>query len=632
MRILVGFLLFSAALCAQDLTFYIDNSGSLSPLGSTYALPGTAAGTAASVTPRVVNTSANQIEIISMVVSTGAGSTVSNSNFSITGLDTPNILAAQGGFEEFTLSFTPAAQGQATGFLVLAYAEQQNGCVLQSSNPATQCPTTLTTVSQLQGTASAPQIVLTENGNPLQPNTAAPIYFGNVAVGSSATLTFTLTNEAAGTVTTPSIAIQVPQFSTSQFSVDTSAVPQSLAGSASANFTVTFTPAANAAGPANPETATLVVGPNSYQLQGAAVPAPGTGNDGFQITWTDKTGVKQTGTTVQMGPDPTTTTLTFTVSNPDPDATEMLQTAPTVSSPAFSLQNFIVGPGQGISGSANAVTSWPVTLPSGWALTFQVSFTPSGSSGATGVLTIAPGFVYNLVGKQPAPLNLTLMCGATPCSSQSFTSQQQVQAALQWANTSSTNVPESVDLTLSFSSGVNGIKSDPAIYFMPRQGTMEIGPISFSQDSATGTFFGGGSQFTFQTGTTEGTITLTATGLEGQTQTWSFDIPAAQVQITSITAQAQASNLVVTVDGYDNTYTAGQLSFTFYNTSGGVIGSAIAVDASSKFHNYFFGSGSDGGAFQLQASFPVNGDVTQVGSVSMSIQNSSGTTTTSASF
>jgi hypothetical protein len=120
--------------------------------------------------------------------------------------------------------------------------------------------------------------------------------------------------------------------------------------------------------------------------------------------------------------------------------------------------------------------------------------------------------------------------------------------------------------------------------------------------------------------------------LEGQTQTWSFDIPAAQVQITSITAQAHAPNLVVTVDGYDNTYTAGPLSFTFYNTSGGVIGSAIAVDASSNFHNYFFGSGSDGGAFQLQASFPVNGDVTQVGSVSMSIQNSSGTTTTTASF
>lgn len=623
---------FSAALSAQDLTFYIDNSGSLSPMGSTYMMPGAAAGTASSVTPRVVNSSANPIEIISMVVSTAAGSTVANTNFSITGLDIPNILPAQTGFEEFTLSFTPAAAGQATGFLVVAYAKQQNGCVLQSTNVATQCPVTVGTFPQVQGTAAAPQIVLSYNGNAVQPNIAAPIYFGNVAVGSTTSLTFTLTNESSGTVTVPAIAIHVAQFSSSQFSADTSSVPASLAGGAAATFTVTFAPAANAAGPANAETATLVVGSNVYHLQGAAVPAPGTGNDGFQVTWTDKTGVRQSATTVPMGPDFRTTTIMFTVANRDPDATEMLQSGPTVSSSAFSLQNFVVGPGQGVSGSANAVTSWPLILPPGWALTFQVSFASNQTTGATGVLTIAPGYIYNLVGKAPAALNLTLMCGSTPCSSQSFTSQQQVQATLQWANTSSTDVPASVDVTLSFSSGVSGIKTDRAIKFIAPQTGMNLNPISFTQASPTGTFFGGGSQFTFQTGTTEGNITLTATGLEGQTQNWSFDILPVKVQITSITAQRQASNLVVTMDGYDNTYTAGALSFTFYNTAGQVIGNAIPVDATPNFHQYFFGSESVGGAFALQASFPVNGDVTQVGSVSASITNGSGTTSTTASF
>jgi hypothetical protein len=179
---------------------------------------------------------------------------------------------------------------------------------------------------------------------------------------------------------------------------------------------------------------------------------------------------------------------------------------------------------------------------------------------------------------------------------------------------------------------VNGIKSDPAIEFIAPQTGMNLNPISFSQNSPAGTISGGGSQFTFQTGTTEGTITLTATGLEGQTQTWSFDILPAKVQITSIMAQRQAPNLVITINGYDNTYTAGQLSFTFYNTSGQVIGSAIPVDASSNFHQYFYGTDSAGGAFALQASFPVNGDVTQVGSVSVSISNSSGPTSTTASF
>lgn len=633
MRTLLAALMFSVALGAQDLTFYVDNSGSLSPLGSTYTMPPTTAGTASSITARVVNTSANPIQITQMIVATAAGALTQNSNFAITGLDIDGTLAAQTGFAEFTVSFTPAAGGQFTGFLVVAYAEQQNGCGLPGTNQTPACPVTTVTVSQLQGTAGPPQLVLTYNGITPQPNTAAPIYFNNVAIGSTNAITFTLTNQSSGTVTVPSIAIQGPQYFASQFSLDTSNVPSSLSAGASATFTVTFTPQANAAGPANPETATLVVGPNSYQLQGAAVPAPGTGNDGFQITWTDETGVKQTGTTVAMGPDPTTTTLTFTVANPDPDATEMLQSAPTISSSAFTLQNFVVGPGQGVSGSAAAVTSWPLTIPSGWALTFQVTFTASGSSGATGVLTIAPGYVYNLVGKAPAPLSLTLMCGATPCSSQGFTSQEQVQATLQWANTSSTNVPSPVDLSLSFSSGVSGITKDPAIEFIaPPPSGMIINQISFTQNSPTGTISGSGSQFTFQTGTTEGTITLTATGLEGQTQTWSFDILPAKVQITSITAQTQTSNLVVTMDGYDNTYTAGQLSFTFYNTSGGVIGSAITVDASSNFHQYFFGADSAGGAFALQASFPVNGDVTQVGSVSVSITNSSGTTSTTASF
>lgn len=629
-------LLLPATVCAQDLTFFIDNSGSLAPLPSTYTLPGAPAGSSSSVTPRVVNSSPNRIEIVSMVVSTASGSTVASTSFPITNLDAPAILSPQGGFEDFTLSFTPAAAGQAVGFLVVAYAEEQNGCNLSSTDPASQCTTTIATVSQLQGTATAPQLVLSYNGSTVQPNTSAAIYFGNVAVGSTSSITFTLTNESAGTVTVPTVALQTPQFAVSQFSIDTSSLPASLAGSATANFTVTFTPQANAAGPANAQTATLAVGSSLYQLQGAAIPSPGTGNDGFQVTCTDKTGAhcQASGTTIPMGPDPTTTTLTFTVANPDPDATEVLQVAPVVSSSAFSIQNFVLGPnGTGVTGSAAPVAAWPVTIPSGWAVTFQVAFAPSQSTGATGILTIAPGITYSLVGKAPAALNLTLMCGTSPCSAQTFTSQQQVQATLQWANTSSSSAPSAVNLTLSFHSAVNGIETDPAISFVSPQTGSNLNQISFKQGSPTGTFSNGGSQFTFQTGTTAGTITLTATGLEGQTQSWAFDILPAKVQITSVTAQRQASNLVVTIDGYDNTYTAGQLAFIFYNTAGQAIApSPISVNAASNFHQYFFGSNTAGGAFALQASFPVNGDPTQVTSVAATITNSAGNTSVNQSF
>jgi hypothetical protein len=106
-----------------------------------------------------------------------------------------------------------------------------------------------------------------------------------------------------------------------------------------------------------------------------------------------------------------------------------------------------------------------------------------------------------------------------------------------------------------------------------------------------------------------------------------------KVQITSTSAVQQASNVVVTIDGYDNTYSAGQLSFTFYNTSGQAISpGALTVNAASNFQQYFFNNNQGGGVFALQATFPVNGDVTQIGSVTAIITNSAGSTSVTQSF
>ena len=644
MKTLFAILLFSTSLCAQDLSFYIDNSGSLTPLPSTYPVASTAAGSSTSATLRVVNSSSNPIEIVSVVVSTASGSTVANSNFSVTGLDIDSILAPQGvGFEDFTVTFAPSAAGQIPGFLTVAYAEQQNGCSLDSTQPGTPCPTTVATVSQFQATATSPQLVLTySNGTAATPGASTPIPFGNVAVGSTKSITFTLTNQAANTVNVPTVALQTEQFAVSPFSIDTTGVPATLEGSAFATFTVTFAPQPTAAGTSTAVSATLVVGSNSYPLQGTALPAPGTpvGSDGLQVTCTDKTGAhcQATGTTIPMGPDPNTMNLTFTVANPNPPGTEFatLTAQPALSSTsptAFAIQNITLAPyTSGVTGSSSSVAAGQsVTIQPGWALTFQVTFSPAET--ATATLSIATGITYNLAGKAPAPLSLILMCGSSPCSGQTFTSQQQVQATLQWANSASASVPSSVDLTLSFTSAVSGIKTDPAISFIAPQKGSNLNPISFTQSSPTGTFSTGQSQFTFQTGTTAGTITITATGLENQTQSWSFDILPSKVQITSITAQQQASNVVVTIDGYDNSYSAGQLSFTFYNTTGQVISpGAIVVNAASNFQQYFFNNNQAGGAFALQGLFPVNGDVTQIGSVTATISNSAGNTSVTQSF
>ncbi len=79
--------------------------------------------------------------------------------------------------------------------------------------------------------------------------------------------------------------------------------------------------------------------------------------------------------------------------------------------------------------------------------------------------------------------------------------------------------------------------------------------------------------------------------------------------------------------GFDNTYSASQLSFTFYDSRGSAIQpGAIRVDVSSTFQQYF-ASTQAGGMFALLAKFPMTGDSNQVASVDVQITNAAGVTT-----
>jgi hypothetical protein len=156
--------------------------------------------------------------------------------------------------------------------------------------------------------------------------------------------------------------------------------------------------------------------------------------------------------------------------------------------------------------------------------------------------------------------------------------------------------------------------------------------VNVDSGSQTATY-NGQSGLTFQTGTTAGTLTFTLTFPNKEPYSKSFTIAPAVVMITAGTAVRQAPNLVMTLTGYDNTYSVGQLAFKFYDANGKVLTpSAIGVDASSIFHQYFFNNNQAGGAFSLQASFPVRGDVTQIGSVAVTLTNSAGTATSTGTF
>ena len=182
---------------------------------------------------------------------------------------------------------------------------------------------------------------------------------------------------------------------------------------------------------------------------------------------------------------------------------------------------------------------------------------------------------------------------------------------------------------MQFTPSLSGVSDDPAINFTATGGRqLQVSVDSGSQTAA----YNGQSALTFQTGTTAGTLTFTLTFPNKAPYSQSYTIAPTTVAITAGTAIRQAPNLIVNLTGYDNTYSVGQLSFKFYDTKGQVLTpSAIGVDATSIFRQYF-ASTTAGGAFSLQASFPVNGDVNQIGSVAVSMTNSAGTATSTGTF
>ena len=641
MRTLLFALLFAMSANAQNsLSFFLDNSDGatpytqLPPLPSSYPFPDTSVGQTASITVRVVNTSSSTVQLNAIYVGATAGSTTANNSFSINGLE--NAILAPQGWKLFFINFTPAATGATSGYLQVSVAGQ---------SPVA--------VSTLTGNGLPPAVNLTcadtlasacDGKTPLQPNGA--IHFGDpngIALGSTYSIPFTLTNSSSAPIAKP-VLIQSTIYSVADFvSPDLSALPDSVAPGTAVTFTLVFTPVASP-GMAPPEGATLTVGNASIALQGNLLTIDG--NNPPDITYVYGTGKPCqgcSGNTISMGPAVDTLTVVFTIANTEaygtPYADITIASPPVVSGTGFTMSTATLARRNSSTAGTPVSAGQMITVSPDYALTFQVTF--NGSQAATGTVTIAVGngITYTLNAQPPPPPGsagsdlpgLVLMCGSSPCTGQTFTSQEQVQATLQV----SAPTTALLSLTLSFAPAVSGITSDPAVGFVSSSNNPNhTGSLSFTTNS-NGT--ASTPQFTFQTGTTAGTITIGGTDPSTQLP-FAFSVPIlpSKVQITSSTAVRNSPNLTVTVYGYDNTYNVDNtkpLSFTFFDLSGKMIASGIQVDATSAFHQYFFGPGNqNGGAFSLQVIFPVTGDITQVGSVTASVPNSVDTATTTESF
>jgi hypothetical protein len=175
-------------------------------------------------------------------------------------------------------------------------------------------------------------------------------------------------------------------------------------------------------------------------------------------------------------------------------------------------------------------------------------------------------------------------------------------------------------LLLTFQPGVSNFPADPAIQFATG-GSSAPFEIAAGQTNAT---FGADTVARLQTGTTAGTLVLTARA-GSRSEESRLTLARTAAKISAIRATRSGTSLEVQATAFDNTRTLSQVGFTFFDTAGRQIGDPIRVDVADAFLSYFRSSAA-GGAFSMKAVFPVtNGDVSQVAAVEAEILNGSGT-------
>ena len=274
-----------------------------------------------------------------------------------------------------------------------------------------------------------------------------------------------------------------------------------------------------------------------------------------------------------------------------------------------------------LTGADFALTGGTFTVQPGATQTFQISFTPSLANRETALLNVND-LAYSLYGDgfvQPVLLQPSLQISGNAGQSSS-----QATVSIPLAGVATAAVTGL--LSLAFQPAGN-LPDDPTIQFTAtsaRSIPVQVNPGDTEAHFTTGDQ----NACTFQTGTTAGTITFSLS-LGEATTTASAAIPAAPVSLDLATASAEVTRIIVALTGFDNTHAASMLAFTFYDSSGKAISPGlIQTDVAGDFATYYKANPSAGGAFALQAIFPVSGDVTQVATVQVEFTNPEGVTTT----
>ncbi len=349
----------------------------------------------------------------------------------------------------------------------------------------------------------------------------------------------------------------------------------------------------------------------------------GTGTPSAVLTLAGSNIPLAVGAIIDFGPvaSGTTKLLTFELSNP--------------SSGAVSVNALTVS-GAGFKGPI-PIAATPISIAPGQIVTFQVEFLPTSGQASEGTLAVDQRtFVLTGQGLSPPLPTASIVFGSSVGQS-----AQQNNVSIPLAAAS--KVTGTGTLSMTFQSSVKGISDDPAIQFL--SGPLRQATVSIAVGDTTAKFVGNQDELAFQTGATAGTITFTLilNGNANPAAQATLTIAPAPVSIQSATSIRLLGGIVVngepagvtaggevdiSIAAADNTYSASQLAFTFFDKNGNTMQpGVIRVDATSDFQLYFNDT-STGGAFGLLAKFAVTGDVTQIISTDVAITNSAGVTTT----
>ena len=280
---------------------------------------------------------------------------ISGTGFSLSGITAPVTLTA-GQSATFSATFTPTSAGGSSGNITITS---------NASNPALSIP--------LSGTGVAAGAL---------GSSPSSLSFGNVIVGSNQSLSETLTNTGASSVTISQVGISGTGFSLSGI-----ATPATLATGQSATFAVTFTPGSAGSITGNVTVTSTASNPTlAIPLSGTAVTPGALGSNPTSLSFGN----------VTVGSNQS---LSETVTNTGGSSVTISQVG--ISGAGFSL---------------SGITA-PVTLTAGQSATFSVTLTPASAASLSGSITITsnasnPTLTIPLTGTGVAPGAL----GSSPTS------------------------------------------------------------------------------------------------------------------------------------------------------------------------------------------------------------------------